>query len=69
MTQDEIIEMPEYLNASYEGDDLYTGDQVRELVKLVAEREREAVIAKLVAAGIVSYDGTIIQKILVRGEA
>ena len=42
MKQDEIIEMPEYLNASYEGDDLYTGDQVRELMKLVAEREREA---------------------------
>jgi hypothetical protein len=40
--QDEIIEMPEYLNASYEGDDLYTGDQVRELMKLIAEREREA---------------------------
>ena len=42
MTQDEIIEMPEYLNASYEGDDLYTGDQVRELMKLVAAKEREA---------------------------
>lgn len=41
MTQ-EIIEMPEYLNASYEGDDLYTGDQVRELMKLVADKEREA---------------------------
>jgi hypothetical protein len=41
MTQDEIIEMPEYLNASYEGDDLYTGDQVRELMKLVAAKERE----------------------------
>jgi len=42
MTQDEIIEMPEYLNASYEGDDLYTGNQVRELIKLVAAKEREA---------------------------
>lgn len=42
MTQDEIIEMPEYLNASYEGDDLYTGEQVRELMKLVAAKEREA---------------------------
>ena len=42
MTQDEIIEMPPYLNASYEGDDLYTGDQVRELMKLVAAKEREA---------------------------
>ena len=42
MTQDEIIEMPEYLNAAYEGDDLYTGDQVRELMKLVAEKERDA---------------------------
>ena len=41
MTQEEIIEMPPYLNASYEGDDLYTGDQVRELMKLVAEKERE----------------------------
>jgi len=42
MNKDEIIEMPEYLNAAYEGDDLYTGDQVRELMKLVAEKEREA---------------------------
>ena len=42
MTQDEIIEMPEYLNAAYEGDDLYTGKQVRELMKLVAAAEREA---------------------------
>ena len=42
MTQDEIIEMPEYLNAAYEGDDLYTGDQVRELMKLVEAKEREA---------------------------
>lgn len=45
MTKDEIIEMPEYLNAAYEGDDLYTGDQVRELMKLVAAdaaaKERE----------------------------
>ena len=46
MTQDEI-QMPPYLNASYEGDDLYTGDQVRELMKLVAAKEREA-CAKLV---------------------
>lgn len=42
MTQDENIEMLPYLNASYEGDDLYTGDQVRELMKLVAAKEREA---------------------------
>ena len=41
MTQDEIVEMPPYLNASYEGDDLYTGDQVRELMNLVAAKERE----------------------------
>ena len=43
MTQDEIIEMPPYLNASYEGDDLYSGNQVRELMKLVAAKEREAI--------------------------
>ena len=30
--------MPEYLNASYEGDDLFTGDQLRAAV--AAERER-----------------------------
>ena len=42
MTKEEIIEMPEYLNAAYEGDDLYTGDQVRELMKLVEAKEREA---------------------------
>jgi hypothetical protein len=41
MTQDEV-QMPPYLNASFEGDDLYTGDQVRELMKLVAAKEREA---------------------------
>lgn len=26
------VKMPPYLNASYEGDDLFTGDQVRELL-------------------------------------
>ena len=41
MKQDEV-QMPPYLNASFEGDDLYTGDQVRELMKLVAAKEREA---------------------------
>lgn len=46
MTQDEI-QMPEYLNAAYEGDDLYTGDQVRELMKLVAAKEREAIADEL----------------------
>ena len=30
-------EMPEYLNASFEGDDLFTGDQLRAAV--AAERE------------------------------
>jgi hypothetical protein len=38
MTQDKNIEMPPYVNASYEGDDLYSGNQVRELMKLVAEK-------------------------------
>ncbi len=38
-TQEEIIEMPEYLNAAYEGDDLYTGDQVRELIRRVADKK------------------------------
>ena len=47
MNQDEIIEMPEYLNASYEGDDLYTGSQVRELMKLVAAKERARICAGL----------------------
>lgn len=37
MTQDEIIEMPPYLNAAYEGDDLFTGKQLRAAV--LAERE------------------------------
>jgi hypothetical protein len=31
MSQEEI-KLPPYLNASYEGDDLFTGDQVRELL-------------------------------------
>ena len=47
MTKDEIIEMPPYLNASYEGDDLYTGDQVRELMKLVAAKERERICKQI----------------------
>jgi hypothetical protein len=42
MTQDEIIPLPQYLNASYEGDDLYTGKQLIEYAKLVAAKEREA---------------------------
>jgi len=33
----ENIKTPPYLNASYEGDDLYTGDQLRAAV--LAERE------------------------------
>jgi len=37
MRQDEIIEMPPYLNAAYEGDDLFTGKQLRAAV--LAERE------------------------------
>jgi|DEB3_MinimDraft_2_1074329.scaffolds.fasta_scaffold50560_3 hypothetical protein len=41
MTQDEIIPLPQYLNASYEGDDLYTGKQLIEYAKLVAAKERE----------------------------
>ena len=31
------MKMPEYLNAAYEGDDLYTGDQLR--AAILAERE------------------------------
>jgi len=46
MTKEEIIEMPEYLNAAYEGDDLYTGDQVRELMKLVAEKAIKEALAQ-----------------------
>jgi hypothetical protein len=42
MTQDEIIPLPQYLNASYEGDDLFTGKQLIEYAKLVAQAEREA---------------------------
>lgn len=38
-----IIGMPEYLNASYEGDDLYTGDQVRELISMLIQTEQEPV--------------------------
>jgi len=33
---------PESLNASYEGDDLYTGEQLRAAVKAAIEAEREA---------------------------
>lgn len=36
MTQDDI-KMPPYLNAAYEGDDLFTGDQL--LAAVLAERE------------------------------
>jgi hypothetical protein len=36
MTRDDI-KMPPYLNAAYEGDDLFTGDQLRSVV--LAERE------------------------------
>jgi len=32
-----MTEKPEYLNASYEGDDLYTGEQLR--AAIAAERE------------------------------
>ena len=42
MTKDGIV-MPEYLNAAYEGDDLFTGDQLRKAV--LAEREACAMVA------------------------
>ena len=37
MTQDKNIEMPPYLNASYEGDDLFSGQQL--IAAVLAERE------------------------------
>ena len=70
MTKEEIIEMPEYLNAAYEGDDLYTGDQVRELMKLVAEKEREE-CAKEVENALYGQEGCgkAAKAIRARGEA
>ena len=46
MTQDEIIPLPQYLNASYEGDDLYTGKQLIEYAKLVAAKATEETNAR-----------------------
>ena len=46
MTHDEIIPLPQYLNASYEGDDLYTGKQLIEYAKLVAEKATEEANAR-----------------------
>ena len=43
MTRDDI-KMPPYLNAAYEGDDLFTGDQLRAAV--LAEREACAKVAE-----------------------
>jgi hypothetical protein len=37
------MKLPEYLNSSYEGDDLFTGDQLRAAV--LAEREACAALA------------------------
>ena len=37
MTQDEIIPLPPYLNAAYEGDDLFSGRQL--IAAVLAERE------------------------------
>ena len=37
------IELPPYLNASYEGDDLYTGEQMREF----ADKVRQEVCKEL----------------------
>ena len=37
MTQDKNIEMPPYLNASHEGDDLFSGQQL--IAAVLAERE------------------------------
>lgn len=42
MKQDEI-QMPDYLCAAYEGDDLYTGDQVRKLIARVLDKKHNAV--------------------------
>lgn len=41
MTRDEI-KLPPYLCASYEGDDLYSGDQLMDVVRSAVLAEREA---------------------------
>ena len=43
MTQNKNIEMPPYLNASYEGDDLFSGQQL--IAAVLAEREACAKVA------------------------
>ena len=69
MTQDEIIEMPPYLNASYEGDDLYSGNQVRELMKLVAAKEREDIIQIIKETPFSNwFQADVIETIRARGE-
>ena len=42
----EPMKLPPYLNASYEGDDLFTGDQVRELLAKQEKGEPVAYVDK-----------------------
>ena len=70
MTQDEIIPLPPYLNASYEGDDLYSSNQVRELMKLVAAKEREDIIQIIKETQFSNwFQADVIEAIKARGEA
>ena len=67
MTQDAIVVMPPYLNASYEGDDLFTGEQLRAAV--LAEREACAKVADYYASGLDrNYSEIIADAIRARGE-
>jgi hypothetical protein len=56
MTQDEVIEMPPYLNASYEGDDLFSGQQL--IAAVLAEREACAKVCENRPLGTAYDNGT-----------
>jgi hypothetical protein len=69
MTQDEIIPLPPYLNASYEGDDLYSGNQVRELMKLVSAKKQEDIIQIIKETPFSNwFQADVIEAIRARGE-
>jgi hypothetical protein len=69
MTQDEIIPLPPYLNASYEGDDLYSGNQVRELMQLVAAKKQEDIIQIIKETPFSNwFQADVIEAIRARGE-
>jgi hypothetical protein len=63
--KDRTMKLPEYLNSSYEGDDLFTGDQLRAVV--LAEREACAKVCDALHYEVDAYGAQCAAAIRARG--